>query len=325
MTILVTGGAGYIGSHFVLALTDRGERPVVLDDLSSGRRALVADEATFVEGNVADSRLVHMLIDRHRIDAVVHFAGSILVDESVSQPLAYYANNTANTRALLATCVEAGVPHFLFSSTAAVYGEPRELPVPETIALEPINPYGRSKLMTEWMLRDVAQAHPLRYVALRYFNVAGADLKGRSGQVRPKATHLITVASEVATGKRPRLDIYGTDYPTADGTCIRDYIHVSDLADVHLTALDYLRGGGLSGAFNCGYGRGYSVLDVVDTMNRVIGRTLPVAKIGRRAGDPPALVAAVAKVQTEMGWRPKHDDLELIVRSSLDWEAKLRR
>ena len=325
MTVLVTGGAGYIGSHLVLALTDRGERPVVLDNLMAGRRELVSPKALFVEGDVADTALVRKLVADHGIDAVVHFAGSLLVDESVSQPLSYYENNTVKSRTLIETCVAAKVKHFLFSSTAAVYGAPTAMPIDEGTPLAPINPYGRSKLMTEWVLADVAHAHDLRYVALRYFNVAGADSKGRSGQVRPKATHLINVASEVAAGKRARLDIYGTDYPTPDGTCIRDYIHVSDLADVHVVALDHLRGGGTGGVFNCGYGRGYSVLEVIDTMSRELGRELPTARVGRRAGDPPALVAGVARIRDAMGWHPRHDDLGLIVRSAMEWEAKLRR
>jgi len=261
--ILVTGGAGYIGSHMTYALLDRGERVVVLDNLSTGVRGLVAEDATFVEGNVGDGTLVREVIKKHCIEAVIHFAGSIVVPESVTNPLLYYANNTMATRALIEACVDQGVQHFVFSSTAAVYGIPETSMVTEDTSKEPINPYGRSKLMTEWMLQDTAKAHDFRYVALRYFNVAGADPKGRTGQSTPRATHLIKRAAQAALGRVSHLDIFGTDYPTPDGTGVRDYIHVTDLVEAHLLALDALRGGAAADVFNCGYGRGLSVREII--------------------------------------------------------------
>ncbi|MFG1410029.1 UDP-glucose 4-epimerase GalE [Xanthobacter sp. VTT E-85241] len=323
MAILVTGGAGYIGSHMVLALLDAGEAVVVLDDLSTGFRWAVPDAAVFVQGDVSDSALVTQTVRQHGIDAVIHFAARIVVPESVADPLGYYLANTVKTRALLEAVVAAGVPHFIFSSTAAVYGMVGTEPVDEDAALNPISPYGRSKLMSEWMMRDAGAAFPLHYVALRYFNVAGADPQGRSGQSTAGATHLIKVACEAALGKRPGLHVFGTDYETPDGTCLRDYIHVSDLAAAHLDALAHLRSGGESGIFNCGYGRGYSVLEVVETVKAVSGVDFPVTYSPRRAGDPAAIVAASDRIQAQLGWAPKLDDLPTIVAHALDWERSL--
>jgi len=322
-TILVTGGAGYIGSHAVLALRAAGRVPVVLDDLSTGNRALVPDDVPFVQGSVGDSALLAEVIERHAVSAVMHFAGSIVVPESVTQPLAYYRNNTVNSHALIEACVRGGVERFIFSSTAAVYGMPETLPINESTPTRPINPYGTSKLMTEWMLRDTAAAHNLRYVALRYFNVAGADPEGRSGQSSPVATHLIKIAGQAAVGRRDSIQMFGDDYDTPDGTCVRDYIHVSDLAEAHVLALRHLEGGGGSLTLNCGYGRGYSVREVLDTVARVAGKPLPVRTAPRRAGDPPALVAAAARITETLGWQPRHADLETIVRHALAWEKRL--
>jgi UDP-glucose 4-epimerase len=323
MAILVTGGAGYIGSHMVLALLDAGEKVVVLDDLSTGFRWAVPDAAIFVQGDVNDSVLVTQTVQQYGIDAVIHFAARIVVPDSVADPLGYYLANTVKTRALLEAVVAAGVPHFIFSSTAAVYGMVGTEPVDEDAALNPISPYGRSKLMSEWMMRDAGAAFPLHYVALRYFNVAGADPQGRSGQSTAGATHLITVACEAALGKRSGLHVFGTDYETPDGTCLRDYIHVSDLAAAHLDALAHLRAGGESGIFNCGYGRGYSVLEVVETVKAVSGVDFPVTYSPRRAGDPAAIVAASDRIQAQLGWSPKLDDLPTIVAHALDWERSL--
>ncbi|OYX70751.1 MAG: UDP-glucose 4-epimerase GalE [Rhizobiales bacterium 32-66-11] len=323
MAILVTGGAGYIGSHMVLALLDAGEKVVVLDDLSTGFRWAVPDAAIFVQGDVNDSVLVTQTVQQYGIDAVIHFAARIVVPDSVADPLGYYLANTVKTRALLEAVVAAGVPHFIFSSTAAVYGMVGTEPVDEDAALNPISPYGRSKLMSEWMMRDAGAAFPLHYVALRYFNVAGADPQGRSGQSTAGATHLIKVACEAALGKRSGLHVFGTDYETPDGTCLRDYIHVSDLAAAHLDALAHLRAGGESGIFNCGYGRGYSVLEVVETVKAVSGVDFPVTYSPRRAGDPAAIVAASDRIQAQLGWSPKLDDLPTIVAHALDWERSL--
>ena len=323
MAILITGGAGYIGSHMVLAALDRGRDVVVLDNLSTGIRALVAEKAQFQLGNAGDPALLAELFQRHAITAVIHFAGSIVVPESVANPLYYYQNNTAVSRTLIQACVQAGVKHFIFSSTAAVYGIPAHNPVTEKTDTAPINPYGRSKLMTEWMLEDTARAHDFRYVALRYFNVAGADPGGRSGQSTPNATHLIKRACQAALGRVPALDIFGTDFPTPDGTGVRDYIHVSDLVAAHALALAHLEQGGASTLFNCGYGHGFSVRDVIDTVSKVVGRKVPTREGPRRAGDPPALVADSSQLQAQFGWRPNYDDLEQIVSTAYAWEARL--
>ena len=323
MTILVTGGAGYIGSHMVHELIDAGERVVVVDNLSTGFRWAVPTAAELVVGDVGDDELVRSVLKRHGIDAIIHFAGSIVVPESVTDPLGYYLNNTVKSRSLMAAAVDCGVPHFIFSSTAAVYGAPKQNPVTEDASLSPMSPYGTSKLMTELMLRDAAAAHPLSYVALRYFNVAGADPAGRSGQSTPKATHLIKVACETALGKRGHMEVFGTDYPTPDGTCIRDFIHVKDLARAHVSALKHLRRGGKSDVFNCGYSKGYSVLDVIEAVKRSAGKSFDVRLSPRRPGDPPAIVAASGKIRRDLGWTPEHDDLDLIVRQALAWEAKL--
>ncbi len=325
MAILVTGGAGYIGSHMAHALMERGETVVVLDNLATGAEWTVPHAATFIRGDIADQKLVNRLIRENAIVEIIHFAGSVVVPDSVADPLAYYLNNTAKSRDLLEAAVAGGVERFIFSSTAAVYGQPDSVPVVEEAELKPMSPYGRSKLMTEWMLRDTAAATGLAYVALRYFNVAGADPKGRTGQSTPRATHLVKVACETAVGARPHLDIFGRDYPTADGTCVRDYIHVSDLIAAHDAALGHLRGGGANGIFNCGYGRGYSVLDVVAAMERATGRPLPVRDAPRRPGDPPAIVAGAERARQVLGWSPRHDDLDLIVASALAWERRLRQ
>jgi UDP-glucose 4-epimerase len=322
-TILVTGGAGYIGSHMTHALIDRGDSVVVLDNLSTGVRALVPAAADFVAGSVADTALVRELLRRHKVDAVIHFAGSVVVPDSVADPLAYYANNTAASRNLLEACVAEDIGRFVFSSTAAVYGVPVTTTVTETTPQMPINPYGRSKLMTEWMLQDVAQAHPFRHVALRYFNVAGADPNGRTGQSTPRATHLIKRACQVALGHAPHLDIFGTDFDTPDGTGVRDYIHVSDLIAAHLLALDALRGGARSDAFNCGYGRGHSVREIIGAVERSAGVTLPFRQAPRRPGDPAMLVADAGKLRKTLGWKPQHDDIDVIVSTALAWERQL--
>ncbi|MFO1170991.1 MAG: UDP-glucose 4-epimerase GalE [Hyphomicrobiaceae bacterium] len=323
MSVLVTGGAGYIGSHMVHELADRGEQVVVLDNLSTGFRSAVAPKARLVIGDVGDQALVRTLVMKHDIRSIIHFAGSIVVPDSMVDPLGYYNNNTVKSRALLEAAVSAGVEHFIFSSTAAVYGTPEVSPVPESAPLRPISPYGASKLMTEMMLADTARAHDLRYVALRYFNVAGADPKGRTGQSSPRATHLIKAASQAALGERPHLEVFGTDYPTEDGTCVRDYIHVTDLVRAHVAALEHLRDGGASDVFNCGYGRGASVLDVIDTVKRVSGVDFPVRMAPRRAGDPAALVAGAQRIREALGWQPEHDDLDEIVTHALAWEAHL--
>ena len=323
MTILVTGGAGYIGSHMVLELTDAGEQVVVLDNLSTGFRWAVPAAAKLVVGDVGDETVLRDLFKSQPIEAVIHFAGSIVVPDSVSDPLGYYHNNTVKSRTLIAAAIEAGVKQFIFSSTAAVYGDVKENPVAETAALAPMSPYGTSKLMTELMMRDAAVAHDFRYVALRYFNVAGADPAGRSGQSTPRATHLIKVACETALGKRSHMQVFGTDYPTPDGTCIRDFIHVKDLARAHVAALKHLRGGGKSDVFNCGYSKGYSVLQVIDAVKRASGSSFEVRLSPRRPGDPPAIVAASAKIRSALGWTPQHDDLDRIVAQALAWESRL--
>jgi len=323
-SILVTGGAGYIGSHVVLQLRARGERVVVLDDLSRGFRRAVLD-APLVVGNVGDRDTVLALLRAHAVDTVMHFAAYTIVPESVRDPLKYYGNNTCSTRTLLECCLQAEVRNFVFSSTAAVYGIPDGGFAAETSATSPINPYGTSKLMSEWILRDVAAASELRYVALRYFNVAGSDTSGRIGQATPGATLLVKVACEAIVGKRPGVAVFGTDYATPDGTGVRDYLHVEDLAAAHLDALAYLRGGGASTTLNVGYGHGYSVREVLSAVERIAGTKLNVREEARRPGDPPSLVARAERVRNELGWRPRLDDLDAIVRTSLDWERKLRR
>jgi UDP-glucose 4-epimerase len=323
-TLLVTGGAGYIGSHVVVQLRARGERVVVLDDLSRGFRQAVLD-APLVVGQVGDRDTVLKVLREHGVDTVMHFAAYTIVPESVREPLKYYGNNTCATRSLLECCLEGGVRHFVFSSTAAVYGTPRDGEAEETTATAPVNPYGTSKLMSEWMLRDAAAASDMRYVALRYFNVAGSDTSGRIGQSTPHATLLIKVACEAAVGKRTHVSVFGSDYPTADGTGIRDYIHVEDLARAHLNALDYLRRNGASTVLNCGYGHGYSVREVLASVERVSGRRLDIREEPRREGDPTVLVARAHQIRETLGWRPRLDDLDTIVRSSLKWEEQLLR
>ena len=323
MTVLVTGGAGYIGSHMVLELLSAGENVVVLDNLSTGVRANVPNRVQLVVGDVGDQEAVTALLRRHGVEAIIHFAGSIVVPDSVADPLGYYLNNTVKSRALIAAAVVAGVKLFIFSSTAAVYGMGDGLPVPEDAQLKPISPYGTSKLMTELMLADVSRAHDFRYAALRYFNVAGADPEGRTGQSTPRATHLIKVACQTALGQHAELKLYGTDYDTPDGTCVRDYIHVSDLARAHLAALANLRAGGTSDVFNCGYGGGFSVLDVIAAVKKVSGVDFKVSFAPRRPGDPAALVAKADKVRAVLGWEPELADLETIVKHAYAWEQRI--
>jgi UDP-glucose 4-epimerase len=323
MAVLVTGGAGYIGGHMALALIDAGEKPIVVDNLSTGFAWAVPQEATLVVGDFGDQALIARLIEEHEIDAIAHFAAKIVVPESVADPLGYYLNNVANARNLIETAVKGGVRQFIFSSTAAVYGETGVEPVGEDTPLAPVSPYGRSKLMVEWMLADAGKAHDLRSIVLRYFNVAGADPKGRLGQSSPMATHLIKRAVQTSLGRHKSMDIFGLDYPTQDGSCLRDYIQVSDLIDAHMAALKHLREGGESQTFNCGYGRGYSVLEVVDVVKRVSGVDFKVNFAGRRAGDPATIVAKADRIRSELGWRPQRDDLSEIVRQALDWERRL--
>jgi UDP-glucose 4-epimerase len=325
MIVLVTGGAGYIGSHMVHALVDAGERVVVLDNLATGFEWAVPKGASLAIGETGDQPRVAALIAQHQVDAIIHFAASIVVPESVRDPLGYYRNNTVNSRALIETAVAGGVRHLIFSSTAAVYGDPARVPVREDDPTVPTSPYGSSKLMTEIMLRDAAAAYGLRHLILRYFNVAGADPLGRTGQSTRGATHLIKVGVETALRRRPKMDICGTDYPTPDGTCIRDYIHVSDLVRAHADALAYLRGGGVSATLNCGYGRGFSVLEVIETVKRVSGADFRVEFAGRREGDPAHIVAACDRVRSTLGWQPQFNDLETIVAHALAWERKLVR
>lgn len=320
--ILVTGGAGYIGSHVVRQLGEAGEDIVILDNLSTG----FADAVLYGElivGDTGDKALVEKILEEHQIDSVMHFAAHTIVPESVENPLKYYGNNTCSSRSLLECCHQAGVKHFIFSSTAAVYGIPENGLCTEDSPLSPINPYGTSKLMTEWMLRDLSQASDLRHVALRYFNVAGSDPEGRIGQSTARATLLIKVACEAAVDKRSHVSIFGTDYPTPDGTGIRDYIHVEDLASAHLDALSYLRKGGESQTMNCGYSHGYSVREVLETVARVNNAPLNIREEPRRAGDPPNLIAGADRIRNILGWKPRHDDLDFIVKTSLEWEKKL--
>ena len=323
MTVLVTGGAGYIGSHMVYALVAAGERVVVLDNLSTGFDWALAEGVPLVLGETGDQALVSELIRQHGVESIIHFAASIVVPESVSDPLGYYKNNTVNSRALIECAVKGGVKHFIFSSTAAVYGNPARVPVTEDDLTAPMSPYGSSKLMTEIMLRDAGFAHGLAHVILRYFNVAGADPELRTGQSTKGATHLIKVAVETALGRREKMDVFGTAYPTPDGTCVRDYIHVSDLVQAHLDGLRYLRGGGASVTANCGYGRGYSVREVIDAVKRVSGVDFRVDISGPRAGDPAQIIASSERARAVLGWRPQHADLATIVGHALAWERKL--
>ncbi|MGH6824177.1 UDP-glucose 4-epimerase GalE [Methyloceanibacter sp.] len=324
MSVLVTGGAGYIGSHAVLELLDAGEEVIVLDNLSTGFRSAVPAAAQLVVGDVGDQGLVRQILSEAGVDAILHFAGSIIVPESVSDPLGYYLNNTCKSRNLIACAVEAGLKHFIFSSTAAVYGIGGDDPIDEDAPIDPISPYGSSKLMTETMLRDAAKAHDFTYLALRYFNVAGADPRGRAGQSTRAATHLIKVAAQAALGERPWVEVFGDDYPTPDGTGVRDYIHVTDLARAHLAALRYLRAGGESTVLNCGYGRGFSVLEVISSVRRAAKWDVPVRRAARRRGDPATLVATADRVRTILGWRPELDDLDTIVAHALLWERHLQ-
>ncbi len=325
MSILVTGGCGYIGSHMVYELTDAGHEVVVLDNLTTGFKWALPLQAKLVVGDIGDIELAQSVIARHGVTAIIHFAGSVVVPDSVADPLGYYLNNTVRSRALMEAAVKSGVKQFIFSSTAAVYGMAKEMPVRETTLLEPMSPYGSSKLMTEIMLRDTALAHDFRYVALRYFNVAGADPKGRTGQSTKGATHLIKVACETALGKRPGMEVFGTDYDTPDGTCVRDYIHVKDLARAHVAALAHLAAGGQSDIFNCGYGKGYSVLEVIEAVKRVSKKALAAKMSPRRPGDPASIVAASDKIRGALGWKPEHDNLDLIVEHALAWEAHLAK
>jgi UDP-glucose 4-epimerase len=322
--VLVTGGAGYIGSHAVLALKDAGWSVAVIDDLSNGVRGAVPDDVPFHEGSIADRALLDRVLAEHRIGAIMHFAGSIVVPESVENPLLYYGNNTVATHSLLSAAVASGVKHFLFSSTAAVYGAPEKVPVGEDDQKEPINPYGSSKLMTEWMLRDASAAYPFNYGALRYFNVAGADPRGRTGQQGKGSTHLIKVAVETAVGLRDHISVFGTDYDTPDGTCIRDYIHVSDLAAAHVAALEWLIANpGENLTANCGYGRGLSVLEVLNAVDRLTNQPIKRVMEGRRAGDPPMLISANQHILETLDWRPQFEDINTIVGHALAWERRL--
>ncbi len=323
MSVLITGGAGYIGSHMALDLVEAGEEVVVLDNLTTGFDWAVPHTAELVIGNADDQQLLGDLIKDKNINAIIHFAGSIVVPESIADPLGYYANNTVTSRALIESAVAGGVENFIFSSTAAVYGLPDTNPVKETANLAPISPYGSSKMMTEIMLADTAIANDFRYVALRYFNVAGADPVGRSGQSTPHATHLIKVACQTALGMRPHIDVFGSDYPTPDGTCVRDYIHVSDLVRAHRDALAYLRGDGVSQVFNCGYGRGFSVREVIASVKRVSGVDFDVRQAEDRPGDPASLIAAAERIRDVLSWQPQLDDLDTIVTHALDWERHL--
>lgn len=323
LNVLVTGGAGYIGSHAVWALIDAGHNVIVIDDLSTGRRENLPPAVPLFEGTIGDKAFVLDLLRAHSIDSVMHFAGSIIVPESVEEPIKYFYNNTVNSLALIDACVDAGVARFIFSSTAAVYGDPAEVPVSEDHPLAPLNPYGDSKMMTETCLRRVSDISDMKHGILRYFNVAGADPELRTGQAGPNSTHLIKVACQVASGVREKMSVFGTDYATDDGTAIRDYIHVSDLIQAHLAALTYLSGGGDSFTGNCGYGHGYSVLDVIRAVETVLGRKLAHDFAPRRAGDSPVLVADTTRVRSLLDWEPAFDNLELIVQHALAWERHL--
>jgi UDP-glucose 4-epimerase len=325
MTVLVTGGAGYIGSHTVLALLEAGERVVVIDNLTTGFSAFLPEGVPLFIGDAADENLVEGVIQAHGVESIIHLAGSVVVPESMRDPLAYYRNNTMTTRSLLNAAVKGGINRFIFSSTAAVYGNPDQVPVPESAPTRPLSPYGSSKLMTEIMLYDTASAHGMNYVVLRYFNVAGADPRGRTGLASVGATHLLKIAVEAATGQRAKIDVFGTDYPTPDGSCIRDFIHVSDLAQAHRAALAYLRDGGNSVTLNCGYGRGYSVLETIEAVRRVCGHNFAVQYAPRRPGDIMTMIADTSRIQTTLNWTPEYADLETIAAHALRWEKKLFR
>ena len=324
MAVLITGGAGYIGSHMVHDLVQRGEIPVVLDDLSTGFEWLLPASVTLIRGDIADQALVRKIIEDYNVDTIAHFAAKIVVPDSVTDPLGYYESNTVKARSLIESAVKNGVKQFIFSSTAAVYGEPDEMPVSEDTRPNPVSPYGRSKLMVEWMLEDARHAHGLQSMILRYFNVAGADPEARSGQATPRATHLIKTACEVVTGKRPSMSVFGSDYKTRDGTCIRDYIHVTDLAAAHSLALDYLRNGNPGIMLNCAYGHGSSVNEVIDAVKRVSGVDFAVHYAPRRAGDPPEVIATGSKIKSVLGFKPRYDDLDMIVKHALAFEEKLQ-
>jgi UDP-glucose 4-epimerase len=325
MTVLVTGGAGYIGSHMVYALAEAGESAVVIDNLSTGFSAFVPGGVPLVVGDAGDEHLVESVIAQHDVESIIHFAGSVVVPDSMRDPLGYYRNNTMTTQSLLKAAVKSGVSRFIFSSTAAVYGNPDQVPVPETAQTRPLSPYGSSKLMTEVMLHDVAAAHGMSYVVLRYFNVAGADPLARIGLATVGATHLLKIAVEAATGQRAKIDVFGTDYPTPDGSCVRDFIHVSDLAQAHRAALSYLHGGGRSVTLNCGYGRGYSVLETIEAVRRVSGRNFAIQYAPRRPGDIMTMVADTTRIRATLDWTPQYDDLDAIAAHALAWEEKLSR
>ena len=325
MSVLVTGGAGYIGSHTVQALVEAGESVVVIDNLSTGFSQFLPQGVPLFIGDAGDENLVEGVIAAHGVESIIHFAGSVVVPESMRDPLAYYRNNTMTTRSLLNATIKSGVSRFIFSSTAAVYGNPDQVPVPESAPTRPLSPYGSSKLMAEIMLHDTALAHGMSYVALRYFNVAGADPQARMGLATVGATHLLKIAVEAATGQRAKIDVFGTDYPTPDGSCIRDFIHVSDLAQAHRAALSYLRAGGASMTLNCGYGRGYSVLETIEAVRKVSGRNFAVQYGPRRPGDIMTMIADTSRMRSTLDWTPQYDDLETIARHALAWEEKLSR
>jgi UDP-glucose 4-epimerase len=325
MSVLVTGGAGYIGSHTVRALVEAGESVVVIDNLSTGFSAYLPEGVALFIGDAADENLVEGVISSHAVESIVHLAGSVVVPDSMRDPLAYYRNNTMTTRSLLNAAVKGGVSRFIYSSAAAVYGNPDQLPVAEHAPTRPLSPYGSSKLMTEIMLHDTASAHGMKYVVLRHFNVAGADPKGRLGLSTVGATHLLKVAVEVATGQRAKIDVFGTDYPTADGSCVRDFVHVSDLAQANRAALSYLCGGGASVTLNCGCGRGHSVLETIEAVRRVCGRNFSVQHAPRRPGDIMTMVADTSLIRATLDWTPQYDDIETIATHALTWEWKLSR
>ena len=325
MAVLVTGGAGYIGSHTVLALAEAGEDVVVIDDLSTGFSAYLPEGVPLFIGDAGDENLLDGVITQHNIESIIHFAGSVVVPDSMRDPLGYYRNNFMTARSLLNVAVKRGINRFIFSSTAAVYGNPDQVPVPEHAPTRPLSPYGSSKLMTEIMLHDVASAYGMQFVVLRYFNVAGADPQARIGLATVGATHLLKIAVEAATGQRAKIDVFGTDYPTPDGSCIRDFIHVTDLSQAHRSALAYLRGGGASMTLNCGYGRGYSVLETIDAVRRVSGRNFAVQYAPRRHGDIMTMVADTSRIRAMLDWKPQYEDLETIAAHALAWEEKLFR